>query len=779
MFYNVITLSFSSLLLLFLPYLFSDFGLLYDLYENLGRQSANFDWTGAYDPHGLTKTHSKLRSQLLRINHTIDKIFNNLSISLDESKIRKLRNIFFTASDTAYNNTSKNIELSNRPPNMIYDQTAFINLTNIQPDIDIQMLLSFGHRFMLPYNITKHNAAKSFAMLECAIDKAIDPIIVPFATKEIYFGLKDFEKKVIIDPIAIWLNFINTRTYKFFKQNPHIAAIRSDKGNHTVLITIEEYNTKILEHLNDQAYIQIHDNPLQQLISKETAFIDILKANKRTCNLVPFFQPNTLNLARFHGLIKIHKNNKIRPITDTCTAPGYTLSRIICKIINSIIPIESHHIRDVVELKDQLDLLRIRSDDILVSMDVVSMYTTIPTNLVIKLIMKHSHTFYNRYSLPTVLFTRMLEFILNECTFFTFNDMIFKQTQGLPMGGCISALAARLVMDDVIDFYQAAIPIQPTFLKLFVDDSIFIINQSMASLSLDILNIYDFNVLRFVMEQEDSSGSINFLNMTLTRHNHEIITNWYSKPYASKRLLNYHSSHKRSIIMGTAQNFIKTVLKLSHGKYFTTNKQLIIDRLRANNFPETSIIALLNEHYTYMRPYSVNANTYIHHFYNPSIPNPKPAATRKTYVSFPHNIICKNIIKQTLHHYKGPNIVLADSIKNTKINYISSLKTKIPLDKQTNVFLLSTCKCNRKIRILLTPFNQTAGMFAHRVTNSLVKCTNDIHAFKKIKYIKGLCYNGQNKAYLKYLKLRYNRKINASFTELPNTYFQKLIKLFS
>lgn len=76
-------------------------------------------------------------------------------------------------------------------------------------------------------------------------------------------------------------------------------------------------------------------------------------------------------------------------------------------------------------------------------------------------------------------------------------------------------------------------------------------------------------------------------------------TNWYRKPIASGRLLNYYSSHKRTTIIKTAVGFIKTVLKISNPKYFGVNKPKVIDTLRVNSFPETTIVALMNALYLY------------------------------------------------------------------------------------------------------------------------------------------------------------------------------------
>lgn len=63
----------------------------------------------------------------------------------------------------------------------------------------------------------------------------------------------------------MWLNVIAHRTKEFFKRNSNVVAIRSDKGNHTVFLTLEQYDQKITEHLSDRNTYQIIENdPLNE-----------------------------------------------------------------------------------------------------------------------------------------------------------------------------------------------------------------------------------------------------------------------------------------------------------------------------------------------------------------------------------------------------------------------------------------------------------------------------------------------------------------------------------
>lgn len=125
---------------------------------------------------------------------------------------------------------------------------------------------------------------------------------------------------------------------------------------------------------------------------------------------------------------------------------------------------------------------------------------------------------------------------------------------------------ARIMMDEVANLLITKMP-EISFIRIFVDDTIAAMHPSKIDQAMAILNSFRPNQIKFTKEEEND-GLINFLNTTLKRHGNKIITKWYKKSFASGRLLNYMSSHKRTIILGTAIHFIKTVLILSDPMFF-------------------------------------------------------------------------------------------------------------------------------------------------------------------------------------------------------------------
>lgn len=74
-----------------------------------------------------------------------------------------------------------------------------------------------------------------------------------------------------------------------------------------------------------------------------------------------------------------------------------------------------------------------------------------------------------------------------------------------------------------------------------------------------------------------------------------MITNWYHKPIASNRQINFYSNHPAKMKMNVAKSFIQKIFRLSHKQFWSENLQRIHDILKKNNYPKQLICKLINE----------------------------------------------------------------------------------------------------------------------------------------------------------------------------------------
>lgn len=146
------------------------------------------------------------------------------------------------------------------------------------------------------------------------------------------------------------------------------------------------------------------------------------------------------------------------------------------------------------------------------------------------------------------------------------------------------------------------------------------------------------------------------------------------------------------------------------------------------------------------------------------------------YIMFPHAIIGGREIKGVVHNNKKYHTVLADSVKNTKLNSIKTIKTKTPLICNKNVILISNCSCSQKTRICTTKVNETGMIAAKRIITRKKSCDQFSHAYNKIKVKKGLFYSNQTRSLLKYLHWKHRNKLDLTHKyEFPTSNLIKLI----
>lgn len=778
-----------------------DFVRILVLHKEVGFHSAWDNWHSCSDPDSLLDRTSSEKRRLARMKATIASLKERLSRKLSETDFKTLSAECSDQLTSTLEETERKIEIEYRPSDVYFNKDALIDMTDVSVPEDIQICLSFGYKFMSPYICSDKNMHSILAQLDKCIDDSVPDLQILETSIEIYHILLN-RSSVQADNNKNWLAFIAYRTKTFFESNSNIFATKSDKGGHTVIISVADYELKLNAHVNEGDYSLIEHDPLHTLVEEEKEILKQLRDIRELKEEFKqfgrksgvWFEPNTLHLPKFYGLPKIHKpGTPLRPITSTVGSAGYYLAKFFDRLLNSIFPRTEFHIRDTYEFVKSVEEIFLGDDDVLVSFDVVSMFSTIPYELVFDIIMSKARNFQDNFSINENLLMRIISFVLKDCMVFTALDNIYRQDGGIPMGSCLSPTVARLVMDRVVLHLLARVP-QITFIKVFVDDTSVAIHKDRVDLALDTLNNFRPGQIRFTLERENDFASINFLNVTLTREKlidvfYGISTNWFRKSFASGRLLNYYSSHKRTTVMATAAHFIRTVLILSDSTHFQSNKPIVFKTLRENSFPETTIISLMNTYYTLMKSFPKRSAAFDHEKSHSSQDHLLPTQLQKLiaekedekegYKIFPHSICEGRRLKRILTKFKSPGVILADSVRNTRISAITTRKTIIPVKKRKNLILVLKCVCKAKYKVARTNFNETGEMAQRRsLTINKLECDQFGHAYRHAKFLPGLCYGSQTRYLHKYVSYMYRHAFDGANCpyEHPNDRLRKLIK---
>jgi len=108
-------------------------------------------------------------------------------------------------------------------------------------------------------------------------------------------------------------------------------------------------------------------------------------------------------------------------------------------------------VRNSSDFVESINNLRLEDDEILVSFDVVSLFTNIPTTLAVEIAQRRlteCNDFQERtnWSIPDVC--EGLD-ICMQSSYFAFRGKYFKQIFGTPMVSPVSPILANLVMEDI------------------------------------------------------------------------------------------------------------------------------------------------------------------------------------------------------------------------------------------------------------------------------------------------------------------------------------------
>ena len=267
------------------------------------------------------------------------------------------------------------------------------------------------------------------------------------------------------------------------KNNEEIIIARADKGNTTVLLDSNEYETKAKELLDAKPFQKLSKDPTPQNERRVNTIVKALfdkKVIDKKLSAQLRVSPGSTRPALFYGLPKIHKANvPLRPIVSSLGTATYELSSYLSRLLTAFITTIKSSIKNTSDFCEQLQNITIEEDEILVSYDVKSLYTSIPIDDTLDII-THKLSHDNRLKDQTSLSPQDIRQLLNVClktTNFKFRDSFYQLTDGVAMGSPASSHVANLFMEHLEEQAINTAPSKPKIWKRFVDDIFAIVKR--------------------------------------------------------------------------------------------------------------------------------------------------------------------------------------------------------------------------------------------------------------------------------------------------------------
>ncbi|XP_075162762.1 uncharacterized protein LOC142235391 [Haematobia irritans] len=504
------------------------------------------------------------------------------------------------------------------------------------------------------------------------------------------------------------------RTRKFLKTHKNISILNADKGNVTVAMEKRDYKDRMQKIVGDiMSYQRLNKDPTQGLQKKNNEIVDELFKN----NIISESEKRRMKTEiatapRLYGVPKIHKDNfPLRPICSSVNAPSAAMSKFLVNILKKLTTGSKYNIKDSVQFRNKIKDMTIKHDEKLISFDVVSLFPSVPVDLAIRIIEERWDEIEAHTNMTKALFIKTLKFCIIDNRYFKYDDKIYRQKKGLPMGSPASPIIADILMERLLDSCMQKLTIRPKFITKYVDDLFAIVKETEIEKTLTTLNSYHNNI-RFTMELEQQQ-KLPYLDLLIIRDKEKLTMDWYQKNTASGRIMNFFSNHPKQIIINTAKNLIQRALTISDQQFQQKNKKKLHDILEYNNFPPNIIKKLI-------------AN------YKPSSEQTDDNKDPKSYKSLTYiPTISERIAKSDIFDTNKYN--LAHKSNNTLKNLFTNTKDNIPLSETPNVIYEIPCDGKSKEKCQMIYIGTTKNKLKTRLSGhkSDIKIRNNNSKLQK------------------------------------------------
>ena len=178
-----------------------------------------------------------------------------------------------------------------------------------------------------------------------------------------------------------------------------------------------DYESKLDSMLEDRTtYLPLTPDPAKECERKLKKLVAGIKDRLPDTTLSKICTTDG-NTPRFYGIPKLHKKDvPLRPIVSFIGSTTYQLSKHLARLLSSLVGNSPYTVRNSKEWRDFAANIKLRPDEELVSFDVISLFTSIPTDVAIaeaKVRLETDQQLTERTQLTTTDISTLLTFCLS------------------------------------------------------------------------------------------------------------------------------------------------------------------------------------------------------------------------------------------------------------------------------------------------------------------------------------------------------------------------------
>lgn len=404
------------------------------------------------------------------------------------------------------------------------------------------------------------------------------------------------------------LTFSERKALAHLIKERHAVTVKpADKNLGIVIMNTEDYIQQCMKHLSDEStYRLATEYPATDMERRLTNVIIAFQTQLENLNKRLYtYLKNGIRKPRipqFYGIPKLHKKYDhlppVRPIVSQTLSRLTPSAQFIDHVLQPLAQLYPDFIRNSTALSLHLRNLYVPDKAILVTIDVISLYPSIPQTECLKVIYSEMNSHAHLMAFDPNLIIRLLQINMNY-NYFNFSNLTFQQISGTAMGAVFSPTIANIYMSTIVrDFIQTQTVKPLTFVR-YIDDIFMIWTDTHDKLNNFLTDLNSFHTnLNFTHEQ--SSFTVNFLDLTIYKGTHFHFTNLldtktFHKPQNLYQYLHFTSAHPpkvfKALIKGECIRYVRT--NTTYETYIATVHEFKA-RLRKRNYPNQLINKTIN-----------------------------------------------------------------------------------------------------------------------------------------------------------------------------------------
>ena len=271
---------------------------------------------------------------------------------------------------------------------------------------------------------------------------------------------------------------------------------------------------------------------------------------------------------------------------SACSTATFKLAKRIVKMLEPI-TYNEYSVKNSFEFVKNLSNHPVLKDSVMVSFDVESLFTSIPVNqtidIIIELLFSTPQT--KIEDLNAEQFKRLLLVVTNN-TYFIFNGKLYQQIDGMAKGSPLGPVFANIFMNYLENKFLSLCPanFKPKYYRRYVDDTYtFFDNIDQANNFLNFINNFHPNI-KFTMDVEKNK-QLSFLDVLVNRDNDFKFTIFRKSTYTGLTI-NFFSFCPLLYKINAFKTLLFRSYSLCSNYNLLHNEILFLHSLcRKNNFP--------------------------------------------------------------------------------------------------------------------------------------------------------------------------------------------------